>query len=102
MALAVRRLSEDEYREIGHQIEAAQNQINCRELEVSRTFDAIESQMVLLGATGIEDQLQEGVQETLESLKAAGIKVLLLFFFLLCQEFIYSHPIFLTSSRNQT
>lgn len=31
--------------------------------------------MTLLGATGVEDQLQDGVPETLESLRAAGIKV---------------------------
>jgi len=34
-----------------------------------------------LGATGVEDQLQEEVQETLESLKIAGIKVTALFKF---------------------
>lgn len=32
--------------------------------------------MMLLGATGIEDSLQEGVEETLESLRAANIKVI--------------------------
>ena len=31
--------------------------------------------MTLLGATGVEDQLQDGVAETLEALRAAGIKV---------------------------
>lgn len=46
-----------------------------RELHVSKAFDAVESEMVLLGATGVEDQLQDGVAETLEALRAAGIKV---------------------------
>lgn len=46
-----------------------------RELHVSRVFDNIENDMVLLGATGVEDQLQDGVAETLEALRAAGIKV---------------------------
>ena len=46
-----------------------------RELCVSQVFDTIESDMTLLGATGVEDQLQDGVAETLEALRAAGIKV---------------------------
>lgn len=35
----------------------------------------MEANLTLLGATGVEDQLQDGVQETLESMRAAGIKV---------------------------
>ena len=35
----------------------------------------IESEMELLGATGVEDKLQEGVPDTLEIMRAAGIKV---------------------------
>jgi phospholipid-translocating ATPase len=46
-----------------------------REMYVSQIFDVIESDMTLLGATGVEDQLQDGVAETLEALRAAGIKV---------------------------
>ena len=46
-----------------------------REAYVSEVFEAIESGMTLLGATGVEDQLQDGVPETLEALRAAGIKV---------------------------
>lgn len=35
----------------------------------------MEKDLTLLGATAIEDRLQEGVSETLESLQIAGIKV---------------------------
>lgn len=35
----------------------------------------MERDLTLLGATAIEDRLQEGVPETLESLQLAGIKV---------------------------
>lgn len=35
----------------------------------------IETDLELLGATGIEDKLQEGVPETISSLRAAGIVV---------------------------
>lgn len=46
-----------------------------RDIELAKVFDSIEIDLTLLGATGVEDKLQEEVQETLESLKAAGIKV---------------------------
>lgn len=42
---------------------------------VEKAYHSIENGMTLLGATGIEDSLQEDVEETLESLRAAGIKV---------------------------
>lgn len=35
----------------------------------------IETDLELLGATGIEDKLQEGVPETISSLRAAGMVV---------------------------
>ena len=74
LAVAVRALSGCEYDDIAAELDAAR-QHEQRQKQVSRAFDSIESQMVLLGATGVEDELQEQVQETLESLKAAGIKV---------------------------
>ena len=53
----------------------ARQKLVDREREVSRVIDKIESNLTLLGATGVEDQLQDGVPETLEALRAAGIKV---------------------------
>lgn len=46
-----------------------------REKELSKCFNEIEKELTLMGATGVEDRLQEEVPETLESLKVAGIKV---------------------------
>ncbi|EDQ92264.1 uncharacterized protein MONBRDRAFT_23245 [Monosiga brevicollis MX1] len=39
------------------------------------TYLAIEKEVTLLGATGIEDKLQEGVPEAIATLREAGIKV---------------------------
>ncbi len=36
---------------------------------------AIESELALLGATAIEDKLQDGVPETIEALRLAGIRI---------------------------
>lgn len=39
------------------------------------SYNAVESNLSLIGATGIEDRLQEGVPDTLNSLISAGIVV---------------------------
>ena len=39
------------------------------------SHNAIERDLLLLGATGIEDKLQDGVPEAIASLRAANIKV---------------------------
>ncbi|AFN83180.1 phospholipid-translocating P-type ATPase [Encephalitozoon romaleae SJ-2008] len=44
-------------------------------LEQERVFDSVEEGMVYLGATFIEDELQEGVRGTITSLRDAGIKI---------------------------
>ena len=54
--------------------EAAQA-MNERDKALAKVFDEIEVGLTLLGATAVEDKLQEGVQETLEILRGAGIKV---------------------------
>jgi phospholipid-translocating ATPase len=75
LAIAVRPITPEQYEEITAQLDKARQALSNREEEVSKVCDIIESEMTLLGATGVEDQLQDGVPETLESLRAAGIKV---------------------------
>jgi len=75
LAIAVRPITPEYYEEITAQLDKARQALSNREEEVSKVCDIIESEMTLLGATGVEDQLQDGVPETLESLRAAGIKV---------------------------
>lgn len=43
--------------------------------QLAEAYRKVESGLELLGVTGIEDRLQEGVKETIEKLRAAGIKV---------------------------
>lgn len=75
MAIAARQLSPEQYQNLNGQLQEARQALTDRDSAVAKVFGAIESNLVLLGATGVEDQLQEGVAETLESLKAAGICV---------------------------
>ena len=65
------------------QLNEARQMMVDREDHVAKVFDLIENQMTLLGATGVEDELQDGVPETLEALRAAGIKVTIPIGFLL-------------------
>ncbi len=46
-----------------------------RRNKVEELQDLLEQDLELIGASGIEDTLQEGVPETIENFKKAGIKV---------------------------
>lgn len=46
-----------------------------REKRIRESYMYLENQLTLLGATGIEDRLQEGVPETITALRAAGIAI---------------------------
>jgi phospholipid-translocating ATPase len=49
--------------------------LDDREDKVEAVCDEIERELRLLGATAIEDRLQDGVPETIADLKIAGIKI---------------------------
>lgn len=49
--------------------------INGRGEELDKAAELIEKDLFLLGATAIEDKLQEGVPDTIHTLQVAGIKV---------------------------
>lgn len=44
----------------------------------NRVADSLEKDLELQGVTGIEDKLQDGVNDTIEALQCAGIKVRLI------------------------
>ena len=46
-----------------------------RDDKVSDVYEEIEKNMTLLGATAIEDKLQDGVPEAIATLSLAGIKI---------------------------
>lgn len=51
------------------------NSITDRDKNVAEAYEEIEKDLTLVGVTAVEDELQEGVPETLTSLREAGIKV---------------------------
>jgi phospholipid-translocating ATPase len=46
-----------------------------RDEKVSEIYEQIETNLTLLGATAIEDKLQDGVPQCIERLSQAGIKI---------------------------
>lgn len=49
--------------------------ITNRQDKLDRAADMVETNLTLLGATAVEDRLQNGVPQTIEALAMAGIKV---------------------------
>ncbi|XP_022246740.1 probable phospholipid-transporting ATPase IF isoform X2 [Limulus polyphemus] len=75
LVVAYRELSEEEFQSFDMKYKMARTEMVAREEEVSRVIDEIEQNMTLLGATAVDDKLQDGVYETLVALKEAGIKI---------------------------
>lgn len=75
LCMARRALSKVEYELWRKQHLEAESSLDDREEKLLESACRIESDLELLGATGIEDKLQEGVPDTIENLRQAGIKV---------------------------
>ncbi|XP_041119325.1 phospholipid-transporting ATPase IF-like isoform X1 [Polyodon spathula] len=75
LVVACRHFTPEEYQEVDRRLREARTALQQREERLAEVFSFIEKDLELLGATGVEDKLQEKVQETIESLRLAGIKV---------------------------
>ncbi|KAM9724378.1 phospholipid-transporting ATPase ID isoform 1-T1 [Menidia menidia] len=75
LALAYRDLTGDEWEAWSESHRFADKATNYREDRLAAAYDEIEQDMMLLGATAIEDKLQEGVPETIAVLSLANIKI---------------------------
>ncbi|KAG6141510.1 aminophospholipid translocase [Claviceps purpurea] len=76
LCLAMREISEQEYAEWYKIHDAAATTVGgTRADELDKAAEIIEHDFFLLGATAIEDRLQDGVPETIHTLQQANIKV---------------------------
>ncbi|CAK5281819.1 unnamed protein product [Mycena citricolor] len=75
LCLAYRDVSEQEYRQWAAIYDQAAATINGRGEALDQAAELIEKDLFLLGATAIEDKLQDGVPDTIHTLQMAGIKV---------------------------
>ncbi|KAI5100471.1 putative phospholipid-transporting ATPase IM [Silurus meridionalis] len=75
LALACKDLDEDMFDEWMKKLLFASTALENREERVGDLYEEIEQGLTLLGATAIEDKLQEGVPETISCLTLANIKI---------------------------
>ncbi|KAH9837972.1 phospholipid-translocating P-type ATPase [Rhodofomes roseus] len=78
LCIAYRNVSEDEYLHWQSVYDAATSAITDRDAEIDKANAMIEHSLTILGATALEDKLQEGVPEAIETLHQAGIKLWIL------------------------
>lgn len=76
LCLAMREIPEQEFHEWQQVFEKAATTVGGnRAEELDKAAEIIEHGFFLLGATAIEDRLQDGVPDTIHTLQTAGIKV---------------------------
>ncbi|CAI9756119.1 unnamed protein product [Fraxinus pennsylvanica] len=76
LILAYRELSEEEYEVFNQKFSEAKNSVSAdREALIDETTEEVEKDLILLGATAVEDKLQQGVPECIDKLAQAGIKI---------------------------
>lgn len=76
LVLAYRELDEKEYENFNKRFTSAKNSVSAdRDDKIEEAADMIERDLILLGATAVEDKLQNGVPECIDKLAQAGIKI---------------------------
>ncbi|TQD76032.1 hypothetical protein C1H46_038428 [Malus baccata] len=75
LCLAYRDLSPDTYESWNEKFIQAKSSLQDREKKLDEVSEIIEKDLILIGCTAIEDKLQEGVPNCIETLSRAGIKI---------------------------
>lgn len=75
LVIGKRELNASEFKGWQSSYETANNALMGRAALLRKVANNIEDRLHILGASGIEDKLQQGVPEAIESLRTAGIKV---------------------------
>ncbi|KAG9152886.1 hypothetical protein Leryth_012506 [Lithospermum erythrorhizon] len=76
LILAYRELGEEEYEVFSKRYVEAKNSVSAdHDALVDEVMEMIEKDLILLGATAVEDKLQEGVSDCIDKLAQAGIRI---------------------------
>ncbi|XP_050224454.1 phospholipid-transporting ATPase 10-like [Mercurialis annua] len=76
LLLAYRELKEEEYVDFNQKFTEAKNSVSAdRDTLIDDLAENMERNLILLGATAVEDKLQKGVPECIDKLAQAGIKI---------------------------
>ncbi|KAJ8351245.1 hypothetical protein SKAU_G00227210 [Synaphobranchus kaupii] len=75
LCVAYKQLSEAEYAVVEADLGKARLALQDREEKLMTIYNQVETDMSLIGATAVEDRLQEEAAETMEALQGAGMNV---------------------------
>uniref|UniRef100_A0A8C3PIS8 Phospholipid-transporting ATPase n=1 Tax=Calidris pygmaea TaxID=425635 RepID=A0A8C3PIS8_9CHAR len=75
LCIAKKVLNEDDFQKWANFRQEAEAAIDNRDELLMETAQHLETKLTLLGATGIEDRLQDGVPDTIAALREAGIQI---------------------------
>ncbi|KAM3837123.1 phospholipid-transporting ATPase IH isoform 4-T5 [Vipera latastei] len=75
LCIAYKKFTYEEYEIVEKQLQEAKLALQDREKKLAEAYEQIEHGLILLGATAVEDRLQEKAADTIEALQKAGIKV---------------------------
>lgn len=75
LVLAQKLLTEREYQQWKKDYDEANASMVNRDASVTKVVESLEANMELLGITGVEDKLQEDIQECISQIRNAGINV---------------------------
>uniref|UniRef100_A0A8B9XAG0 Phospholipid-transporting ATPase n=1 Tax=Bos mutus grunniens TaxID=30521 RepID=A0A8B9XAG0_BOSMU len=75
LCLCYKEIEEKEFEEWNKKFMAASIASTNRDEALDKVYEEIEKDLILLGATAIEDKLQDGVPETISKLSKADIKI---------------------------
>uniref|UniRef100_UPI00358E95FE phospholipid-transporting ATPase VD-like isoform X2 n=1 Tax=Myxine glutinosa TaxID=7769 RepID=UPI00358E95FE len=78
LCIAKKHLEVEDYEKWAKQRRQAEDALEQREELLQSSVASMEANLTLLGATGVEDRLQEGVPQTIDALRHAGLRLWML------------------------
>jgi phospholipid-transporting ATPase len=75
LLLGYKEVSSSEYQTFKSEYDVAKNNLDNRDKEMARVEDKFERGMTIVGATAIEDRLQDQLPETIEFIRNGGVKI---------------------------
>jgi len=78
LLMAMKIFDKEEFEDFQRQVAQAEEDVLNRDKLLAQIFDKYERGLVLLGATAVEDRLQDRVPETIKDLQDASIKIWML------------------------
>jgi len=78
LVFARKKLSDEEYKDFSYRYSQAKTSMADRASQMAAVVGSLEYGLQLLGLSGVEDKLQDGVRHCLETLRHAGIRIWML------------------------